>query len=239
MPPRSRLLYRTKRRHRASRQIQRAWRSSRSRMPKFKKSLALKQHNFVERLPDVILQMNSSTLNSDGNLSSTHTNTFQLSDIPQVSSYSTLFEYFRIDKVIVEYRYKTAGVPANYIANPLNLQPFNEINPTIMFKVDHNDAVSQSVADLKQSARTKEKQLTNSRPNFTISLKPAVQTEAYKTITASAYIPKWGVWLAMQDSNVPHYGLKMNVQVPKPTANFDYGSIEIVKKMYFSVKNNE
>lgn len=204
-----------------------------------RRSLALQQHNFVERTPDVILALNNSTLDAAGNLSSTHTNTFQLSDIPQVAHYAALFEYYRIDKVVIIYRYKTAGVPAGYIANPLNTQLSQEINPTLLFKVDHNDVIAQSVADLKLSARTKEKQLTNNKPNFSIQVKPAIQTEAYKSLTASTYVPKWGQWLTMVDTTVPHYGLKMNIQCPRPNPNYDYGSIEIQKKIYFTVKNNE
>lgn len=204
-----------------------------------RKALALTTHNFVERLPDVTLALNNTTLDANGNLSSTHTNTYQISDVPQIANYAALFEYYKIDKMVITYRYKCAGVPGAYIANPLNTQIFQEINPTILFKVDHNDAVSQSVADLKLSARTKEKQLTNSQPNFTITLKPAIQSEAYKSLTASTYIPKWNQWLTTADTTVPHYGLKMNLQCPRPNANYDYGSLFIQTKMYFSVKNNE
>jgi len=208
-------------------------------MNRIRRPLALKMHNFVERLPDVVLALNASTLDTNGHLSSTHTNTFQISDVPQIAHYAGLFEYYKIDKMVIEFRYKCAGVPANYIANPLNIQQFQEVNPLLYFKVDHNDAVSQSVADLLLSARTKEKQLTNNQPSFTITMKPAVQSEAYKSLTASTYIPKWNQWLSLDDTTVPHYGLKVNLQVPRPNANFDYGSLLIQKKMYFSVKNNE
>ena len=206
---------------------------------RIRRPLALKMHNFVERIPDVTLALNASTLDANGNLSSTHTNTFQISDVPQVAHYASLFEYYKIDKMVVTFRYKCAGVPGAYIANPLNTQIFQEINPVIIFKVDHNDAVSQSVADLLESARTHEKQLTNDKPNFTITLRPAVQTEAYKSLTTSTYIPKWNQWLTMEDPTVPHYGLKMNIICPRPVANYDFGSLLIQKKMYFSVKNNE
>lgn len=238
--PKGRMLYKTKRRHSAARSIQKAFRKRSLRTRRgFRVPLALAKHNFVERLPDVTLGLNATTLDANGNLLSTHTNTFQVSDIPQILSYSKLFEYYKIDKIVVTYRYKCAGVPGAYIANPLNTQIFQEINPTILFKVDHNDAVAQTVADLKQSARLKEKQLTNSMPNFTITLKPAVQSEAYKSLTASTYIPKWNQWLSMADTTVPHYGLKMQIQCPAPQANYNYGSLFIQKKIYFSVKNNE
>lgn len=210
-----------------------------------RRPLALKMHNFVERLPDVKLSLNSSTLSADGNLLSTHTNTFQISDVPQIASYALLFEYYKIDKMVIEYRYRCAGIVGQQketgggaTATPYQTM-FQSINPLLYFKVDHNDDVSQTVGDLLQSARTREKQLTDANPSFTITLKPAVQAEAYKSLTASTYIPKWNQWLSLDDTTVPHYGLKTQIQCPSPSPEFDFGSLLIQKKMYFSVKNNE
>ncbi len=46
--------------------------------------LALKAHNFVERVEDSIA-LNSSTLDANGNLSTNYSKNFQLADIPQVN----------------------------------------------------------------------------------------------------------------------------------------------------------
>ena len=207
---------------------------------KIRKPLALKVHNFVERKRSSLHSLNSGTLDANGNFITTNTFSFQLSDIPQVANYAALFEYYRIDKVIVEFKYKTAGIYANTTGGATPASPsINEINPTLIFKVDHNDVVGDSFNILMESSRTKEKQLTNDKPNFSIAIKPAIQSEAYKSAIASTYIPKWRQWLTTDDPTVPHYGLKLQVQCPAPSGAIDFGSLQITMKYYFSVKCNE
>lgn len=205
--------------------------------PRIRRPLALMPHNFVERKRSQLLSLNSGTLDVNGNLLSTNTWSFQVSDLPQIASYATLFEYYKINKVIVEFSYKTGGLFANTSTG--TSISVNEINPTLIFKVDHNDVTGDSIGVLLQSMKTHKKQLTNNSPNFSITLKPAVQTEAYKSALATTYIPKWGQWLSMDDTTVPHYGLKLQMQLPAPNANIDYGSLEVNMKYYFTVKNNE
>lgn len=199
--------------------------------------LALKPHNFVERCANDLIQLNSGTLNAAGNLVTTWTRTFSLDQLAQVASYKKLFEYYTINKVVVEFRYKTAGNYAN--TDPAAGHSMNEVNPTLIFKVDHNDINADTIPELMESMKTREKQLTNNEPNFSIQIKPAVQAELYKTVVTSAYAPKWGLKLSMADSNVPHYGLKVNVQCPAGSTNADYGSLLIQTKIYFTAKNNE
>lgn len=204
---------------------------------RYKKALALTTHNFVERLkPDTII-LNNTTLDVNGNLLATKVKEFNLNLVPQMLHYQALFEYYKIDKIVVNFRYKCSGQYAN--TTPGVGVAFNEINPIITFKVDHDDIALDPVVKLMESMKTKEKQLTNSQPNFAIQLKPAIQTEAYKNALTSTYVPKWGQWLTTQDPTVPHYGLKMQVQCPAASGNAEYGQIMVQYKMYFSVKNNE
>ena len=230
--------YRTKKRTKAAARIQRVYRKYRRGRTRIRgKPLALKQHNFVERKVRQLLTLNNTTLDSNGNLSSTNTWSFQMSDIPQIASYQSLFEYYRLNKVVVDIAYKNSG---NVSAQSASLgAPINEINPTLYFKVDHNDVVGDNMNTLLESMKTHKKQLTNARPHFSLQLKPAIQTEAYKSAIASTYIPKWGQWLSFADPTVPHYGLKLQVQTPTPSSSIDFGSLEVTMKYYFSTKNNE
>lgn len=203
-----------------------------------RKALALKQHFFSERIPDTVHSLNTGTLTNGttgSHFSSTLAWTFQISDVQQWDHYKDLFEYYMIKKVVVDFRYKTAG---NY-GNSSSTSVFNEVNPTLLFKVDHNDIVGETVGDMLESCRTRKKQLTNSKPNFTITLKPAIQTELYKTAISSAYAPKWNTWLSTADETVPHYGLKVQITCPNISSGIDFGSIEISKRIYFAVKNND
>ena len=92
---------------------------------------------------------------------------------------------------------------------------------------------------MKGSTRTKEFQIRNDKPNFTMTLKPAVQGEAYKSSVATTYIPKWGQLLSMNDLTVPHYGLKVYATAPGAPTSDNYGTFEVETIYYFTCKNNE
>lgn len=152
-----------------------------------------------------------------------------------MTQYKELFEYYRIDKVVATFRYKGTAAPAT---TSQTVPRMNEVNPVIFFKVDHDDITADTVATMRESAKCREHQLSNANPEFTITFKPAVQVEIYKTALTSAYGPKWGTWLRTQDDNVPHYGLKAHVCAYK-TVDFDPGQVIVSYKMYVSFKNNE
>lgn len=195
------------------------------------KPLALKPHTFVERLASDTI-----TVNSEASAVGLF-KTFNLDQIPENSSYKNLFEYYTINKVVVEFRYKSL-IPAIINRGSTNYTAINEINPVLYFKVDHNDANADSLSQMKESMRTREHQLTNDKPNFTIQLRPAVQSEAYKSALASTYVPKWGQQLSTADGTVPHYGLKV-YGIGFKDATWTGGQIEVNYKMYFTMKNNE
>lgn len=219
---------------RTTRSTQTSKRKRRRRYP-IKKPLALKMHNFVERCtPSLMTVAQEST--ATGLFRS-----FTLSQCLQASHYKDLFEYYRINKVVLEFRYKGAATPAYTTINGQATQANeikNEINPVLYFKVDHNDETADSLNTLKESMRTREHQFTNDKPNFTIQIKPAILAESYKTAISTAYAPKWGQWLSTADDIVPHYGLKAYA-VAGLGNNVNMGQIEVQQKIYFSVKCNE
>lgn len=196
------------------------------------KPLARQEHAFTER----VIQEYNLGVNAAGLFQ-----TFALQDIYNSASYQKLFEYYKLNKVIITLRYKAAmqsHQDSVVTANP-GTQSVNEVNPIVWFKVDHNDVSAQSLADMKASTRTKEIQFTNNRPKIQIVLKPAILEEAYKSSVASTYVPKWGQWLTTQDPSVPHYGIKMYATGPAAAASGLYGSIVVEKQYYFTCKNNE
>lgn len=213
------------------RRFRRRQRFNRRMAMKIKKPLALQTHSFCERkITDLVMQCDTES-SAVGMFKS-----FNLDDINGAASYKNLFEYYRIDKVVVTFRYKGTGQAA--AAGSSHGYAPNEVNPLLYFKVDHNDISADSLALMRESMKTKEKQLTNNKPNFTITLKPAIQAEAYHTALASTYVPKWGQWLSTDDGSVPHYGLKAYATGFK-SANFGPGSIVVSIKYYVSFKNNE
>lgn len=196
-----------------------------------KRPLALQTHSFCERkITDLVMTVANET-SAVGMFKS-----FNLDDINGASSYKNLFEYYRIDKVVATFRYKGSGAQARN--DPTQFPRSNEVNPLLYFKVDHNDINNDSLLLMRQSMKTKEKQLSNNNPNFTITLKPAVQAEAYKSSLATTYIPKWGQWLSTDDGTVPHYGLKAYATAFSDSTNSP-GEIVVSFKYYISFKNNE
>ena len=198
-----------------------------------RKKLALRPHRFVERVEER-LPLNSSTLQADGSLLVNYKKTFQMSDIPQWSSYKALFDDYILTKVVLTMRYNhmiatyTSGTPI-----------VNEIKPLLLIKTDHNDAsTGVSWDDLKESEKARLVQMVGGKP-VTHVLKPAVQVEAYKTLTTSAYCAKFNTTIRTVDDSVPHYGLKIQVKTQPGPAVYDFGNINMEYKYYFTMKNAE
>ena len=197
------------------------------------KPLALKQHNFVERHTS---EFSLAVAKTEG-VAIMHGKSFSLDDVRQADHYKALFEYYRIDKVICTIRYKNVGPIANLAAAANQYALVNEINPILIFKVDHNEVDTETIDTMKDSMKCKRKMLTNDNPEFTIVLKPAVQAEAFKSALSTTYVPKWGQWLSTDDGSVPHYGLKLFALGTDYLDNC--GSVQISYKTYFSMKCNE
>jgi len=201
------------------------------RRKKYKKPVALKAHNFMERF-EATIDLNSSTLGVDGTLISGYGRSFKLDDINQVASYKELFDSFTINKVVAEIRYDmtTSTMIANNVGNP--------VYPLLLLKNDHNDATANSWQAMLESEKSRMIQM---KPGQKVSqiIKPAVQIEAYKTTLASAYQPKWNCELRSVDSATPHYGFKLQLKTAPGNSNVDLGKLHITYKCYFTMKNGE
>lgn len=195
-----------------------------------RKPLALRQHSFVERAE----AERSLTIDTETGATGVF-ESFSLSKMKQQSDYANIFEFYRIDKVVVTFRYKGGNAGIASVVNGVN---WNESNPLLYFKVDHNDIISDTIDTMKESLKTKTHMFTNSKPEFSISLKPAVQQEMYRSSVTTAYTPKWGQWIPTSDPSVPHYGLKCYA-IGYRSGSFDPGSLSMSFKYYVSFKNNE
>lgn len=198
---------------------------------KYKKPVALKAHNFMERF-EATIDLNSSTLGVDGTLTNGYGRSFKLDDINQVASYKELFDSFVINKVVAEIRYDitTSTMIANNVGNP--------VYPLLLLKNDHNDVASQPWQTILESEKSRMIQMKPGQ-KVTQVIKPAVQIEAYKTALASAYQPKWNCELRSTDSATPHYGFKLQLKTAPGNANVDLGKLHITYKLYFTMKNGE
>lgn len=209
---------------------------------KVRRPLALKQHEFVERTFDTELKIGTEA----GTYAATGLfKAFMANDIPQWDSYSKLFEQYKLNKVVVDFRYKCNSVPALLSGGSATI---NEVNPMLYFKIDHNDVNADTLQLMKKSTRTKIHQFTNDKPHFSISLKPASQKFLLRTINSGGIpigtnSPAWGQWLDADGptgdgSQALHFGLKAYA-IGYVDQYIHPGSILVSYKYYFSAKCNE
>jgi len=199
-----------------------------------KKPLALKTHTFVERSG-----VDQLKITSDG-LSGGMWKDFKLTDMSQYAQYCSIFELYTINKIVAEFRYKGPSAQAR-VAHVAGTTVVNEVNPVLYFKVDHNDADNDTFDQLKLSMRTREHQFTNDKPNFTVTLKPAILIEDMniKGTTGVDYRPKWKQWITTDEPNVEFYGLKCYAVAGTGGGASSAGTIEVTYKTYFTMKNND
>lgn len=207
---------------------------------KRKAPLALKQHQFCERTIGDTIQIG----NEAGQGAAPYfTKAFKFADILQCDAYSQIFEQYRLDKVVVTFRYKGIALPALLNSGPAHV---NEINPLIYFKVDHNDLLPNTLAYMKLSTKTKSHKFTNDKPEFSISLKPASQELLIRQLTptvTSTNVPAWGKWIDADGaqgpgSSVEHLGLKVYA-LGYTSTDFKPGYLDVEYKYYISMKSNE
>lgn len=218
----------------------------RRRLPRLKKikrrkvSLALKQHQFCERaLGDIITIGNE----AGAGAAPFWSKFFKFNDIPQCNAYSEIFEQYRLDKVVVTFRYKGIAAPAMLAGGPAMI---NELNPLLYFKVDHNDIDTNTLQLMKLSTKTKTHKFTNNSPEFSIVLKPASQKLLVRQLTPTTLatnVPTWKQWIdadgtAGPGSDVQHFGLKCYC-VGYADLNFKPGTLDVSYKYYISLKSNE
>jgi len=214
------------------RRKQKASRGTQTKMRMKKQPLALKMHNFVERSTITTNLQIGPEASATGMIKE-----FSLNEIAQNGNYIALFEEYKIDKVVASFRYKSVGQYGYETGAALNM---NEINPVLYFKVDHNDENLETLAELKQSAKCREFQFTNNKPNFDVVLKPAclIDVNNIHGALGIAHRPRWGLWLPTDENAISFYGLKAYCVASASGAHVP-GSLEVTYKIYFSMKNND
>lgn len=164
---------------------------------------------------------------------------FKLSDLPSVSEFGSLFDDYRINKVVLKL------IPQITASN----MPFNEAqlggsgtgtgrNPRVFYAADYDDNnVVSSIDVLRQYANVKVRQVVGNKP-IKIIITPAISQEIYRTSTSTAYAPKWKQWLDLAYNDIPHYGIKMWVENCAGIAGSSTTAsiFKIEGSMYFSCK---
>jgi len=126
---------------------------------------------------------------------------FELQDLDQVSSFTSLFDQYRIDKVHVIFRTRN---PGTFVANTSTA---NQGIPSVLVVIDRDDAtVLTSLAAAREYDNVTE---FSAEQSCSVMLEPSVTPAMYAVGSFSGYaVARTGIWLDAANTNIPHYGLK-------------------------------
>lgn len=132
------------------------------------------------------------------------TTTFNLSDLAGSGELKSLFDNYRIIKVI--YRWVLRRDPDYTTVSPGS-------NVRVMWVHDFNDQIAISSNQMRQNANCKEVILSDNRYHTKwYTLNPASLVTNYISSVSSAYLPKWKQWTDTTYDTMPHYGIKYNIE---------------------------
>lgn len=140
---------------------------------------------------------------------------FLLNSLYSYSEFTTLFDKYRLDKAVVYIQMinnpnaalvtnVTSGANINAATSYVNSSNFY---PKMWYITDHDDSATTTIAAIKERVGVK---CCVMKPNVVkrITVKPACAVQLYRTATTTGYGPKYGQFIDMAQTDVPHYGLK-------------------------------
>lgn len=156
-----------------------------------------------------------------------HSMDFKLADITKASEFKELFDYYKINKVVVELNWSLLSTTVS--TTPVNAGLDNIIKPLVYYFRDYDDSAAPTTEDeFMERQAVRSFRLTPNR-KFTIALRPRVSEAVYRTTLTTGYKRATkAVQLDCNQDDVPHYGLKLMVQ----KAAEQMGEISIRVKYY-------
>lgn len=151
---------------------------------------------------------------------------FSLSDLPNYSEFTALYDQYTITGVKLTFMWSMTE------ATNTNGGPGA---PTMFLCRDYDDAnTPASIDELMQRPFTKTRRID--RP-FSIFLRPRPSLETFNGALTSAYsVPNKAPWIDVNNPSVPFYGLKYIMNPYGGTVGLIYGTVTIVCKYYLKFK---
>lgn len=179
-------------------------------------------HSFVRR-------QYLTTLQADWGTNTYGAFTFKLSDLPNYSEFTELFDRYRINKVSVMFIPQWTGVDANPMTTMLNN------NPEIWTMIDYNDATTP--VSLDEFYEDNHSKITRGGTIHKRYFSPAIRSIAYHDDDDNfGYVSKWRQFIDTANPEVPHYALKYCL-APTASANTEPMFVKVFTKFYFQCKD--
>jgi len=153
---------------------------------------------------------------------------FMLSQLPNYTEYTALFDQYRIMKVEVDFFPLSIGVTNNNSSNTIV-----NFASRLITAIDYDDSTAPSSTDALRQYSTAKVNLITDR--FSRDFVPAISTMVYEGVSSTAYEPGFKKWLSTNDPNVPHYGLKWAVPATVGIANAYQSAVSC--KVFLEFKN--
>lgn len=141
---------------------------------------------------------------------------FSLSDLPQASSFATIFDAYRIDKVELRFIPDADELPsASSLGAASTAVAKGEFLNTA---IDFDDSTAPS--SLAQILEYETFMVSPPYREQKVVLKPRVAREIFDGVITTAYEqPESEIWLDIAQTGIPHYGVKGYIQSAGASAN--------------------
>lgn len=150
--------------------------------------------------------------------------TFQLSDLPNYTEFTSLFDQYKINAVKLTFIPRYTGSDINPLTTALAV-------PRVWTVIDYDDTAN--LGDQNGAYQYQNCKVHMMHKPFSIYLKPRVASAVYSTAVTTGYAPR-RMYIDCANNNVPHYGVKLYVE---PTPYDGQFTMSVVAKFYLSMKN--
>lgn len=147
----------------------------------------------------------------------------QLGFVRNAAEFSALYDQYRINKVKIQFWLKV---------DPSAQTAATAAHPKLYWVRDLDDSNVLTQDEMRERAKCKIAVMRTDRP-ITIWIKPNLLNLVYRGPTTSSYVPTFGHFLDMTNQDVPHYGIKYNID---DLTNTNY-RVDIETTYYFQCKN--
>lgn len=234
--PRGRSYYKTKRRKRAARAIQRAWKN-RTRKVKRPSNYRLYIGVKTKVLCLPLRQIEAYTMDASFKAVSLE---FKLSNFQLYTAWSNLFELYRIIK-IKQVIYPNTSMGNHPIINydatstPEGKQLNVVSHPLLLTRVERDGEGSNptNIEDCLKNPSFKVRSLNRTQ---VIKYTPNILDQVYETSLQTGYAPKFKQWISTDDTDVLHFGIKRCMSVKNASSVYPV-SYRIITTAYVEFKN--
>lgn len=154
---------------------------------------------------------------------------FRLSDVPDYSEFTSMYDQYCITKVVLRF------IPGRNYADITNAAPIGAIaGARLCTIIDHDDGTVPTINQMRQYTSCK---MTNYGVEHKRVVTPSVLGMRFETAIATAYTPMFKQWVSTTDPDTPHYGVKVAIISNDPASVANSITYSIEAKYYIKCKN--